>query len=289
MKLGIQLYSVRNSFQQNPNQTLQKLSEAGYRYLEAANHHADTDDGVGFGIPASELKTTLDTYGLSIVGCHINPLRLDRLDAILDYQQELGCNQIGCDMEMFPYGDLDYVKQRCEHFNQVGKKCADRGMKYYYHNHYEEFQCFTSDGITIYDFIMANTDPELVFIEMDTYWMARGGVDPVDYIRKYKNRLLMLHQKDFPANAPQPLNMYDGIINPDANITMDVFDATINPLCFTEIGHGILPIQSYIDAAEGASNLEYIILEQDHSTHDELKSVKISMQGFQQFKGVQLH
>ena len=52
---------------------------------------------------------------------------------------------------------------------------------------------------------MENTDPNLVFIEMDTYWIMRGGQDAVELIKKYKDRLVLLHQKDFPMMLRSPL------------------------------------------------------------------------------------
>ncbi|GAB2556977.1 sugar phosphate isomerase/epimerase family protein [Gracilibacillus alcaliphilus] len=278
LKVGIQLYSVRQALQANPFQTLEKIAEAGYKYVEAANHNAQTDDGVGFDLSAKEMKQALDQLGLQIVGCHVNPLDIDRLPAVLDYHQELGNMQIGCDIEFFPYQDMDYLLRRCELFNQVGELCKERGMRYYYHNHYQEFQKFGNQ--TVYDIIMENTDPDLVFIEMDTYWIARGGADPLALIKKYRDRLVLLHQKDFPANASQPIVMYDGLVNPNQEITYDLFDKTKDPQSFTEIGTGILPIQEIIDTALQAPNLDYIILEQDHTNLDEIESIQESMQAF---------
>ena len=121
IKIGIQLYSVRNSFAADDLATLTAVSATGYHYVEAANHNAQEDDGVGFGIPAGELRDKLSSLGLKIVGCHINPLLLDRMPAVLDYHQELGNRQIGCDTEFFPYNDLDYIYRRCEFFNKIGE------------------------------------------------------------------------------------------------------------------------------------------------------------------------
>ena len=207
LKVGIQLYSVRNALSADPYGTLAKVAEAGFKYVEAANHNANEDDGVGFGVPAKAMKESLDRLGMKIVGCHINPLNPDRLPAVLDYHAELGNRQIGCDIEFFPYGDIDFVKRRCELFNRVGELCRERGMRYYYHNHFQEFQRFGDK--TVYEIIMENTDPELVFAEMDTFWITRGGADPVELIERYRDRLLLLHQKDFPADAPQPICMFD--------------------------------------------------------------------------------
>lgn len=285
LKIGIQLYSVRNSFKEDNFATLRKLSETGYHYVEAANHNAAVDDGVGFGFPAKELRKNLADLGLQIVGSHINPLRLDRLPAVLDYHQELGNKQIGCDTEFFPLNDLDYIYRRCEFFNEIGRMCQERGMRYYYHNHYMEFQRI--NGKSIYDIIMENTDPNLVFIELDTYWCYRGGFDAVELINKYKNRLVLLHQKDFPQNAPQVINMYDGIVDERQEVTREIFRDTKDPLCFTEIGTGVLPIQKIIDAAQDAPNLEYMVLEQDFTRLPELESIQVSMDSFRRFNGIE--
>ena len=286
LKVGIQLYSVKNAIAQKPYEVLRQVAETGYRYIEAANHNAMRDPGVGFGVTARELKRSLDELGLQIVGCHVNPLREEYLQEVLDYHAELGSTQIGCDIEFFPYGDMDYLKRRCETFNRIGELCQERGMRYYYHNHYQEFQRF-GDKL-VYDIIMENTDPGLVYAEMDTYWIAWGGQDPVSFMRKYNDRLILLHQKDFPKNAGEPLCMYDGLVSRDKEIDGEVFQRTKNPLSFTEIGTGVLPIQDYISAARSCPNLDYIILEQDATQLDELESISVSMKAFQKFKGVEL-
>ncbi len=287
LKVGIQLYSVRESLKADPYGTLAKVAEAGFKYLEAANHDAANDDGVGFGVPADALKKSLADLGMSIVGSHINPLDPARIPAVLDYHQELGNKQIGCDIEFFPYQDMDYVMRRCELFNKVGELCQERGMRFYYHNHYMEFQKFGPENKCVEDIIMENTDPGKVFLELDTYWVFRGGQNPIEYIQKYKDRLVLLHQKDFPSEAPQPIDVYDGILNTNANIDMTVFGAVKNPLCFTEIGTGILPIQDIIDTAQDCPNLEYIVLEQDHTQLPEIESINVSMNAFRKFKGIE--
>ncbi len=285
LKVGLQLYSVRESLKRDPWGTLREVANAGFTHLEAANHHARTDPGVGFGVGAGELREQLAALGLSIVGCHINPLDLDILPGVLDYQAELGSTQFGCDIEFFPYGDRDYVLRRCETFNQVGELARERGMRFYYHNHFQEFQRLGDDFV--YDIILANTDPDLVFLELDTYWMYRGGQDPIEWMRRFPERIVLLHQKDFPDNARQPLNLYDGVVSPTENIDMRVFDDRKDKLCFTEIGTGILPIQDIIDAAVTLPNLDYLILEQDHTTLSEIESIRRSMEAFtSRFTGV---
>jgi sugar phosphate isomerase/epimerase len=278
VRIGLQLYSVRNALAQDPWGTLARLAEAGFTHLEAANHHARTDPGVGFGVSAADLRAKLAELGLSIIGCHINPLELDILPQALDYQAELGNTQFGCDIEFFPSGDRDYVLRRSELFNKVGEMARERGMRFYYHNHFQEFQRIGHDYV--YDLILANTDPDLVKLELDTYWMYRGGQDPVVWMTKHADRIVLLHQKDFPANAPQPLNLYEGVVSPTENIDMDVFDERKDKRCFTEIGTGVLPIQRILDAAGTLPNLDYLVLEQDHTAMDEIDSVRTSREAF---------
>lgn len=284
VRIGLQLYSVRESLSEDPWGTLSQLSEAGFTTLEAANHHAREDAGVGFGVGAAELRAKLGDLDLRVIGCHINPLDVDILPRALDYQLELGNTQIGCDIEFYPLGDRDYVLRRAETFNAIGELCRDRGMRFYYHNHFQEFQRIGDE--TVYELVLENTDPALVQIEMDTYWMYRGGQDPLEWMRRYEDRVILIHQKDFTANAPQPLNMFDGIVSPTAPITMDVFMQNKDPLCFTEIGTGVLPIQDIIDAAQALPNLDYLILEQDHTRYQEIESVRISKDAFSNYSGI---
>ena len=285
LAVGLQLYSVRNTLAQDPWGTLAQIAEAGFKHLEAANHNARNDAGVGFGVGAAEFRSRLDDLGMSIVGCHINPLDLDILPAALDYQAELGNIQFGCDIEFYPYGDIDYVMRRCEVFNEVGRLAKERGMRFYYHNHFQEFQRFGDDFV--YDLILENTDPDLVKLELDTYWMYRGGQDPIAWLEKCGDRVVLLHQKDFPADAPQPLNLYDGVIDPNENIDRALFRDRKDTRCFTEIGTGVLPIQAIIDAASALPSIDYLILEQDHTAMDEIESIKTSRDAFAtRFSGI---
>jgi sugar phosphate isomerase/epimerase len=285
VRIGLQLYSVRQSLAKDPWGTLERVAAAGFANLEAANHDARNDPGVGFGVDAAELRTRLADLGMSIVGCHINPLDLDILPRALDYQAELGNTRVGCDIEFYPYGDRDFVLRRAEVFDRVGRLAAERGMTFYYHNHYQEFQRFGDD--LVYELLPDNTDPATVKLEMDTYWMYRGGQDPVEWIERCRDRVILLHQKDFPADAPQPLNLFDGVISPTQEIDLDVFRTHKDPATFTEIGTGVLPIQRIVDAAAAVPGFEYLVLEQDHTALDEIESITVSRTAFaEKFTGL---
>lgn len=280
VRIGLQLYSVRNALASDPWGTLEEIAKAGYKYIEAANHDAMNDPGVGFGVTAADMRAKLDELGLSIVGCHINPLDVSILPRALEYQAELGNTQFGCDIEFFPNGDRNYILRRAEVFNRIGELAHQRGMRFYYHNHFQEFQ--RCGDQYVYEMILENTDPNLVKIEMDTYWMYRGGQDPLEWMDRYADRIILLHQKDFPQSSPQPLNLFDGVFGDKEEIDMDNFMERKEPTCFVEIGNGTLPIQDIIDAAKKLPALDYMVLEQDYTQLDELESIRESRRAFQQ-------
>jgi len=76
------------------------------------------------------------------------------------------------------------------------------------------------------------------------------------------------------------MNLYEGVIDRNKNIDLELFMKNKHPLCFTEIGTGILPIQSIIDAANRLPRFEYMLLEQDLTQMSELDSIRTSKKAF---------
>ena len=141
------------------------------------------------------------------------------------------------------------------------------------------------DGKYVLDYILENTDPEYVAFEIDTFWAMRGGADPVEIIKKVGNRLMAVHQKDFSKTSTSPINV---LANDDGSkfISRETFGGVINPLDFCEVGTGIMDIQSIIDAANEVG-AEYIILEQDHTQLGQIESIKLSMENFKKYTGIE--
>jgi len=291
MKLGIQMFSVKNMMMENPLMALKVVSEVGYKYIETAVMPPPPgqapDLGMGFGISAGEMKRLLNDYGVKAIGSHAFFPDMEVMKARLDYQKEVGVPTIGAAASFF--ADEDDVKQQCELFNKVGEMSKQLGIRFYYHNHFHEFQ--KMNGKTVYDIMLENTDPDLVFFELDTYWAVRAGMDPVQVMDQLGKRLIMLHQKDLPADYDQPINLFDGAVDGNSKITMETFMGMFmsNPAHgqgFTEVGTGTLPIQSYIDKANKLE-VEYIILEQDFTKLGEIESITYSMEAFKKYKGVE--
>ncbi|MGN6715365.1 sugar phosphate isomerase/epimerase family protein [Anaerocolumna jejuensis] len=281
LKVGIQLYSVRELMKEDPIRTIEQVAEAGYKYIEVANHNAMDDDGVGFGVTAEKLKELMKKSGCKVISAHIFPFNDENYKRVIEYNQKIGNHVLVYPMEVFK--DRDDVLKKAEYYEKMGYMAAQEGMTFLYHNHYQEFQEFK--GERVLDTILKNTDPGHVNLELDTFWTLRGGLDPIDMMKQYGTRIKMLHQKDFSRDTTTPVNMFD-VVGKDSYIDRETF---VKYKCnddFIEIGYGRMDIQGIIDTAIGLGSIEYILLEQDATKLNQLDSIKRSMEGFRKFKGI---
>ena len=92
----------------------------------------------------------------------------------------------------------DDILRACEEVNEFSKKVKAAGMMNLIHNHAHEFGQVEGEpeGVTPYDLILQNTDPELVGMEIDVGWVAFAGADPAAIIKKYPGRFRIVHVKE---------------------------------------------------------------------------------------------
>lgn len=287
MKVGIQLYSVRDEMAKDPIKAIEKVASIGYKNLEVANPRADEDPGVGFNVPADKLQEILSGFDAHVVSSHIRPFTPDTADAIIAYHESIGNKYIGQSADFWT--SKENLLERCRYYNEMGKLCAAHGMKFLYHNHYHEFQKL--EGKYILYHIMENTDPAYVDFELDTFWAMRGGADLIEVMKTLGKRLSMIHQKDFSKTAPSELNVlkFKGLeeIKSDADfISHDNFQGGFDHADFCEIGTGIMDIQKILDTGNELG-VKFVVLEQDFSQHEQLESVQISMDSFRKYKGIE--
>jgi sugar phosphate isomerase/epimerase len=268
---------------EDPIGTIQHVAKAGYRFIEAANHNAAKDHGVGFGVSAQEIKKVLDDTGAQVVSAHIYPYGADIIKPVLEYFNVLGTQYLVIPMCFFK--DRDDALRQAEGFNEAGRLCSQAGITLVYHNHFHEFQIFGDK--TVFDLIMEHTDPALVKAELDTYWAVRGGQDAPRFMEKYGQRIRLIHQKDFPGEFKEEINLIEPVNREGREVDMRYFISVVKPETFTEIGTGILPIQDIIDAGNRVCKADYIILEQDFSTRGEFESIAVSMEEFKKFRGIE--
>ncbi|MEL6923654.1 MAG: sugar phosphate isomerase/epimerase, partial [Bacteroidota bacterium] len=197
-KFGIQLYTLRDVVPGDPKGTLKKLSDFGFRQIEGY----DGDQGMFWNMGNKDFKSYLDDINLEMVASHCNIY--ENFEEKAAQAAEIGMAYLICPY-VGPQKSMDDWKKVTDKFNECGKICKEAGIKFAYHNHAYSFKAFS--GMIPHDFIMDNTDPELVDHEMDIYWVVTGGADPIEYLTKYKNRFRLCHVKDREKNAPADMRM----------------------------------------------------------------------------------
>jgi sugar phosphate isomerase/epimerase len=187
-EIGIQLYSVRNEVKKDLKGTLQKVRAMGIKELEG---------GELYGLKIQDYKSMLDEMGYKMVsiGVDYEALKGDLSKTIAD-AKALGasyvvCFWIGHNGNEFGMKDVEEAASR---FNRAGKILKEAGLNFCYHPHGYEFR--TSVNGTLFDDLVAKTNPEYANFELDVFWAKQGCADPVALLKKYPSRMKMLHLKD---------------------------------------------------------------------------------------------
>lgn len=199
-KIGIQLYSVMDAMNKNPQKSIERLAAMGYNSAELVQWGGDPKV---FGMPAEEFKKLCDANSMKIVSTH-SSIQEDKNkeEEIMNRWRELFKIQKACGGKYFviPSYGVDYTVQglqdMCNYFNKVGKIAQEYGLTLGYHNHSNEFQKLKDSDDVMWEYLVEHTDPQYVCFELDVYWCAKGGKDPVEYLKKYPKRIQLLHIKD---------------------------------------------------------------------------------------------
>ena len=181
---------VQHMMEEDHRGTMSFLADLGYKYLEF---------GGSYGEEPRELLKFMQGIGLKPLagGAGVAQLQGEDLDKIIDGCLELEKKYLICYWPWMDGGQdptWDKVKFAVDQFQMIGEKCRDTGLRFAFHNHDQEFMKL--EGETIYDYILDQTDPELVAMELDLYWAHKGGADVREYFRRYPGRFEILHVKD---------------------------------------------------------------------------------------------
>ena len=184
--VGLQLYTVRDEMKKDVEGTIARVAASGYQEVEFAGYFDKT--------PA-EIRAMLDHHGLTAPSTHVNNLAPDAWRQALDAAHVIGHSYI-----VYPWipverrTGLDAYKQFAADFNRAAEQAKAAGLQFAYHNH--DFEFAPVDGKLPYDVLLAETDPKLVQMEMDLYWITKGGQDPLAYFARWPGRFPMVHVKD---------------------------------------------------------------------------------------------
>lgn len=255
--IGLQLYSVKDVIEQDLQGTLKQLAEIGYKEIESY----PGQKGHYFGMEAKEFAKMSSDLGLNLVSSHFGSgtregkpvsdwhqaTMLQNFDQLAAKAAETGQKYITCSsLHDSLRKTKDDLKRTAELFNQTGEKAKKAGLQFAYHNHAFEFE--KVDDVVLYDFLLENTDPELVKYEMDMYWVVAGGQDVVAYLEKYPDRFPLCHVKD-----------------------MDKQDKTRN----TEVGSGSIDYQKILQVAR-EKGVKHYFVEQEYFTRPSIESMRMN-------------
>jgi len=191
-KIGIQLYTVRDQMKADFEGTLAHIAQIGYKEVEFAGYFDHT--------PA-DVRAILDRHGLAAPSTHIGLGELDDWKKALDTAKAIGHEYV-----VVPWVPqekrltLDGWKNVASVFNRAAQMTKDAGMQFAYHNH--DFEFPKMDGQVPYDVLLQSTDAKLVQLEIDLYWITKGGQDPLTYFARWPGRIPLVHVKDGGA-APE--------------------------------------------------------------------------------------
>ncbi len=226
---ALQLYTVRDALDADLEGTLRRVADIGYREVELAGLP---------GVTAHAMRASLQRCKLEAPSMHASYDRL-RYDfaSLLEEARVLGANYLVCPSvdagERRTAGDWRNV---CRTLNGIGRAVRSHGLALAYHNHDFEFVPF-DDGSTPFRLLMTETDPREVKLELDVYWVAKAGLDPVQCLKEGGDRIVLVHLKDLAADGST-----------------------------AEVGSGVLDMERIVRAAL-AAGARHLFVEQDDSTN----------------------
>ncbi|GHO47501.1 sugar phosphate isomerase/epimerase family protein [Ktedonospora formicarum] len=239
--IALQLYTVRDETARDFAGTLRRVSELGYPAVEFADYG-------GLSIP--QMQALLAETGLQALSSHIS---LESLEQRFE-QETAYALAIGCPTLIVPWlpphqRTTEALTMLAGTLNHLGRKARACGLTLGYHNHDFEFAPISDKNPTlVLDYLIEQTDPASVSFELDTYWAAFAGVDPVEYLQRHAGRVTLVHVKDMTPERT-----------------------------FTEVGAGILPIAEIVAAAR-TSGVQGFLVENDQPRIPSLESAKRSLQ-----------
>jgi len=238
-----QLYTVREFLKdyKGIKKSLKKIANIGYEAVQLSGLDS---------IDPCRLRDILNRNRLKACATHTSYNRLiNDLESVVKEHKLWECDFVGLGSMPNRYKEnKEGYKTFADEISELGKKLADNGLTFIYHNHNFEFAKF--NGATGLEILINETDPDYVEFELDTYWIQAGGADPVEWIRKVEGRMSVVHFKDMKATVDRRQIM-------------------------TEVGEGNLNWKEIIKACKDVG-VKWYAVEQDTCERDPFESLAIS-------------
>jgi sugar phosphate isomerase/epimerase len=291
-QIGLELYTVRDLMAADFEGVLAKIAQIGYREVEPASGYNNMEP--------KQFRAMLDRYGLRMPSTHSGAVGTGpALEKQLEGFQTMGIRYTeiraeaprapsrplppgayynpgtGVTSNSFketqafgpyqPPAKMESVKQTAAQLNASGKIARKYGMKILVHNHTGEFERLIDSDRTAYDVLLAETDPELVAMQLDIGWAMIAGMDVVEMFRKNPGRYELWHIKDIVG-----LKTADRSLSPNARVSN---------MAFVPVGAGQIDYKPIFAQAQLAG-LKHFCVEQDNAASwgDSLAAARVSFE-----------
>lgn len=247
--VGVQLYSVRNELGEDLEGTLRAVKDAGFTQVETYSLHDMT---------AGDFRALLDDVGLDVVSMHVGYERVvDETAAVAEEARMLGSDWVV--VPWIPHEepfDADDMSRAISDFARAGEALRGEGLRFAYHAHGYEYHP-TDEGGTLFDRFMNETEPGVVDVQLDVFWVVWPGQDPVALLERYPGRFPHLHLKDMRRGTT------GGDLTGEAPLDVQV-----------PVGEGMIDMPAILRAAE-AQGAEYYFIEYEHT--NPLEAIRSSL------------
>ncbi len=237
IKLGLQLYSVREYFEKDYEKTLKEVADMGYEAVEFAGL---------YDVNPEDVRKLCQELNIVPISAHQGiEIKNNDFDSLLSNYGKIGCKYVA-----IPWVDSSWLPGReCwnEFSEQIGKMSAEakkRGMKLCYHNHDFEFE--KTEGKVLLDLLYDIIPEDVLKTELDLCWISVAGYSPVEYLEKYSERSEIVHIKDYYIEKK------------DSDRSKSGFE-------FRSVGKGLLDTEAVLKTIKHTS-CRWLIVEQDAPT-----------------------
>src|SRR5215216_3197020 len=209
-KIGFQLYAIRTMLAQDTVGTLNLLGAIGYEEIEPAFTYGT--------LTPAQFRDAADAAGLRVFASHLNPpdFRGDNLQRTLDNAEILGQDWIGVSSFASPSPanqTVDAYKRFADEMNQFGAATAARGIRWYAHLHDYEWRTDPQTGKVLFEVWLEETDPSLVWFELDLFWAVLAQADITGYLYGNEDRFPLFHVKDKARGSNEDADLGEGEID----------------------------------------------------------------------------
>jgi sugar phosphate isomerase/epimerase len=254
--VGLQLYSIRDAMTADAVGSLKKVSAMGYTNLELASYA----DGKFYGYAPKEFKKIVTDLGMICYSSHSQVesanITMDKAKIMADAHAQVGVKYCIKPWIEEPDRNVESYKKMIADCNEVGKIMKGVGIQFGYHNHNFEF-LNTKGVVPYYDIFLKEMDADLITMELDLFWAAKAGQNPVEMFKKYPGRFQLLHFKDMKTNqAP-------------------FFTVIKDDIC--SVGEGVIDFKKIL-ASKAIAGAKCVIVEDDNQGNGKpFEGIEISM------------